>query len=243
MKENRSSVAEFFRNKWVRLIIILDIIAIIVVVIFTVFNVMKTSVLYFNITPLDATISVNGDSNYANGSYRMLPGDYEIAISHEGMTTKTFNVELGGDSIVNIVTYLAGEDGGFEFYELRDNYSSYVELAGIASAENNVTTDGDTSAEEFVAEMEERLSLMDKLPLVRQIPHLLSNGARHIDRILVENGVEMLEDGCTSILCLYADYYDDGAIDDYKQAVKDLIIEAGYNPIDYEIIYPGEQDA
>lgn len=231
--DSGSPVRAFFGNRWVRLVLVLDAIAVVAVIIFMIINAMKTSVLYFNVTPLDATISVNGNIGYTNGSYRMLPGDYEIAISHEGMTTKTFNVELGGDSIVNIITYLANEDGGFEFYEMKDDYSSYIALTEMATAGNNTTTDQDTSAEEFVERMEEDIAVYTSgvLP-IKYYDYEIENEREVLKRkVVIKNGYGT--DECAKTLCIEALML----FTEDKELVSDLLIENGLNVEDYEIIY------
>ena len=65
---NISPLKAFFKNKWVRLILILDIAAIIAIVVIIIINSTRVSTLVFDIAPLDATISVNGDEHYKNGA-------------------------------------------------------------------------------------------------------------------------------------------------------------------------------
>ena len=251
--DNSSPMKTFFRNKWVRLFLIVDAIAIIAVVVFAVNNVLKTSVLNFNVTPLDAKILVNG-REYENGAYRVMPGKYEVEISHEGMTTKAFTVELGWEEIANMTVYLVGDgeidatlsgvnDPRFEFYKLKDNYGSYTKLAEMATPGNNVTYDQDVSAEEFVVGVEGAMGLMRELPIIRQLSHFFpETGVKHIDKITIMNG-ERYDDGsdCETYLCLCIEYYNDGVVDNYYDLAVDKILEAGYDIEDYEVIIVGQQ--
>ncbi len=232
MDGSGSLVRDFFRKKWVRLILILDVVVVFVVVGLAINNAMKTSVLSFNVVPIDAAITVNGDSGYVNGTYKVMPGAYEIMISHEGMTTKTFSVELGGEDIVNIVTYLVGEDGGFEFYELRDNYGSYVELSEIASAENNVTTDQDTSAEGFVAKMKKdfEMYVSEAFPIKYSRYEDTDEGRLLKEAVSIWRGED---DECEKILCLKVSML----FTDDKDVARELLAEKGFEVEDYEIIY------
>lgn len=235
--DNSSPMTTFFRNKWVRLFLIIDAIAIIVVVIFAINNALKTSVLNFNVTPLDAEILVNG-REYENGTYRVMPGKYEVEISHEGMVTKEFTVELGAEEITNIVAYLVGEDGGFDFYELKDNYGSYVKLTEIASADNNITTDRDTSAEEFVAKMEKDFELFSILPIVDKTPtgYGLEYGVNYqYDITAVQDGRQ--RDDCDRALCLYITSSKDKEEQGVLKKVSDLVNSLGYNIERFQIIY------
>lgn len=246
--DNSSPMTTFFRNKWVRLFLIVDAIAIIAVVVFAVNNALKTSVLNFNVTPLDAKIMVNG-REYENGAYRVMPGKYDVVVSREGMTTKEFTAELGWEEIANMTVYLVGEgeidatlsgvnDPRFEFYKLKDNYGSYTKLAEMATPGNNVTYDQDVSAEEFVMGVEGAMGLMRELPIIWASSHYYPDtGAKHTDRITIMNGAE--DDECRTMLCLVAIWFDDGLLEDYHKQVDDMILDVGYELGDYEVIYRG----
>ena len=113
MESNVSPVRAFFQNKWVRLILVIDVLVLVAMVVIMVVNAMKTAVINISVTPLDAVVTVDGHE-YENGwSYRLMPGEHEVVISHEGFVTKTFNVEIGSDEIANMTAYLVGE-GEFE---------------------------------------------------------------------------------------------------------------------------------
>ena len=224
----------FFRNKWVRLILILDAMAVVAFLIFMIMNVMKTSVLYLDVTPVDAQILVNG-SEYTSGSYKVMPGTYEVEISHEGMATKSFTVELGGDTIANITTFLVGEDGGFGFYELKKNYGSFTKLAEMVGAGDDKTTDHDASAEEFIARAEEDLNIYESgvLPIKYHEYKDGDTGGEITKEIVIWNGNVADGDECEKFLCLDVMmlYTDD------VELVKKMLEEKGYRAGDYEIIY------
>lgn len=241
MQDNISPVNAFFRNKWVRLILMVDAAALVGLFVMIIMNAMKTSVLYFNVTPIDATISVNGDTNYENGSYRVMPGKYEIAISHEGMETKTFEIELEGDAIANVVTFLVG-DGSYEgsfggkefgFYELKDNYDSYMKLKEIVSGKDNAVTDEDVKAAAFVKRMEEDIALYTSgvLPIRYAEYNSGEDGCGIKKRITIRNGHNSGE--CAKTLCLQALML----YTDEKELVDSLILDNGLELENYEIIY------
>ena len=233
MKSNVSPVKAFFRNKWVRLVLAIDAVVLVALLVVLIMNAMKTSVISFDVTPIDAKILVNG-SEYTNGSYRFAPGTYEIVASHEGMATKSFTVELGDDSIVNLATFLVGEDGGFGFYELRENYNSYVKLAEMASVENNLTVDHDVSAEEFITEFQKDYGIFEILPIVDRTPSkygLEAGVAYQYDMLMIQEGLDV--DECLMTLCLYAtDTL--GGREDY---VKEIVNNFGYDAGDFQIVY------
>lgn len=56
-------------------------------------------------------------------------------------------------------------DGSGEFYELKENYGSFQKLSEIASTGNNKTIDNDTSLEDFIARMNDILSISKILPI------------------------------------------------------------------------------
>ena len=254
MESNVSPVRAFFRNKWVRLILVIDVLVLVAMVVIMVINAMKTAVINISVTPLDAVVMVDGHE-YENGwSYRLMPGEHEVAISHEGFVTKTFNVEIGSDEIANMTTYLVGEgefeastagvnDPRFEWYKLKDNYGSFTRLAEMATPGNNITYDQDVRAGEFVEEVQKALGLMGELPIIRQISHYFpETGVKHIDKITIMNGTKY-DDGenCKTYLCLCIEYYDDGVVDNYYDLAVDKVLEAGYDVEDYEVIIVGQQ--
>ena len=154
-----SPLRAFFKNKWVRIILIIDAIALLIVIGLAIWNATKVSTITFNIAPIDATISVNGNTNYTNGQYAITPGTYEVTISREGLESKTLTVDLTPKHVTTVSAFLVGADNSFNFYELKENYESYKKLESIASKENNITTDSDTSAEEFVGNYQRNLRL------------------------------------------------------------------------------------
>ena len=228
-----SPVQAFFKNKWVRLILVVDAAVLVVLLVVMIMNAMKNSVISFNVTPMDAKISING-SEYAEGSYKFAPGTYEIAISREGMESKSFTVELGGDSIANVATFLVGEDGGFDFYELKENYDSFLKLAEMASINNNMTVDQDTRAEEFVRGFEEDYTIFDVLPIVDKTlsQYGLEAGVDYqYDVLTIQNGADY--DSCLMTLCLYIT----DTLSGREERAKEIVNNFGYNSDNYQIIY------
>ena len=220
-----SPIGNFFRNKWVRAILVIDVLTIIGVVTVVIYNLTKNAIIDFTIAPIDATITVNGNSNYHNGSFQFHPGTYEVTISHESLDPKTFIIELQPDSDVAITTFLS-EDGFFDFYKLKDNYSSYLMLERIASPNNNQTTDNDTSAEDFIANFQESYNLYQtKLPVTYSE---YDDNGKLIKYISVRDG-----HNCTFTLCLITSIYDEKD----KDFVKSLLLDAGFNMENFEIEY------
>lgn len=231
-----SRVKAFFRNKWVRVFLVIDVIAIIGVAVVLIRQATKVSTITFNIAPVDATISVNGDTSYANGRFDITPGTYEIKISHEGLETKTMTVNIDHRHFVTVATFLSGADGNFEFYEQKNRSSSYQKLKSIASAGSNITTDNDTSAEKFITEFERKMTIMDKLPIKGYI-YSDQSASVSTSGFVIRNGQNNKE--CTKATCLLVNYYGK----DYESEVAKKIKKAGYNPDDYQIVYERYQNA
>lgn len=230
--ENLSLVGKFFRNKWVWLVMAIDVIAIVAVVAIVIYNATKTAIISFEVAPIDATITVNGDSNYSNGSFQFHPGAYEVNISHEGLDSKNFIIELDANSNAAVTTFLS-KDGDFDFYRLKDNYTSFLMLSRIASFEDNQTTDKDTSAEGFLEDFQKASQLAkQELPIVYNTyeeitqPSLLYVTTKNITIALSD------DDKCQKTLCLKATIW----VGD-KEFVNKLLEEKGFDLKQYEVIY------
>ena len=222
-----SPIKSFFKNKWVRFVLIVDIVIIIAIIVAFIINATKVSTIELNIAPIDATISINGNQNYENGSYSITPGTYEIKISREGLDSKTLTVDIPSHYYVTVSAFLS-DDGSFEFYELKDNFRSFEKLREIASADNNITTDHDTSAESFIANLEHAMSIQELLPIKGYVyadPEANASTAG----FAIRYGGE----GCKITACLLVNYYGKN----YEQAVMEEIRSVGYDPADYQIIY------
>lgn len=225
-----SPIRAFLRNKWVRLILIIDVIAIITVIGVIVWNATKSTMINFNVTPIDAKIQIDGSGEYSNGSYRVHPGTHEITISHDGLVTKTFTLDLQSGYNTTLTAFLSGEGNNFEFYELKDNYASFEQLAAIASADNNITTDQDTSAEQFIQDIEYALSILEILP-IRGYVYVDSQPNNSPAGFAILDGLN--EEKCEKVACLLVNYVREGA----ESAIMKKIEETGYDPVDYQIIY------
>ncbi|MBR3228964.1 hypothetical protein IKF67_01895 [Candidatus Saccharibacteria bacterium] len=225
---NTSPLRVFFRKKWVRLVLIADVLIIIAIIVAFIIKASRVSTLNFNVTPLDATISVNGDTSYSNGAYSVSPGTYQITISHPDLETKTFTVNIDSHYVSTITTFLTDGNNNFDFYKLKENYGSLQKLIEIASAGNNTTTDHDTSAEDFIKDFKHILSIYEKLPIKDYI-YAESTANASSAGFAIREG----KDGCEMTACLLVNYYGEN----FKDTVLEKIKEAGYNPSDYQILY------
>ena len=224
-----SPLKQFLSNKWVIAILCANVVAIIIVIAILISNSTKTATVNFNIAPLDAKIQIDGGGEYYNGAHQIHPGSHTITISHDGLTTKTFTMDFPSDYSTTVCTFLSNE-GNFEFYELRDNYESYQQLVAIASANNNITTDQDTSAEAFISEIQQKLTISEVLPIKGYLYAAIGVGSSTGGYTIRDEGGK---EKCEKIACLIVSYYGEG----YEEAATKAIEDAGYNPTDYQIIY------
>lgn len=205
-KVGSSPIKLFFLNKWVWFFLVLNLIMILGVVLLYFDNARKTALVNFMVTPVDATITIDGNSNYKNNgvAYYFEPGIYEVKISHESLDTKLITVELEENHNTTIAAFLSN-DGNFEFYELSENISSYNALVNIASSKNNITIDKDMSAENFIENVQKNFKLMsDMLPVVDKTPtsYGLEYGVNYQYNILtIQDGSYLKK--CEKIICLY----------------------------------------
>ena len=228
-----SPIKNFFRKKWVRVFLVIDCLAIIIVAVIIISNLKKNSVINLLIAPIDSQITINGDSHYSNGKYSIAPGTYEIKISHENLNPKTIIVNIDPHSSVSVATFLS-KDGNLDFYELKENDKSLQILREIASFGNNITTDQDASAEDFISEYEYRLTLYDKLPILDKTPSAngIYAGVRYqYDTLTISDGRNLEQ--CTKALCIEIKDTS-GEKENYALSVIDNL---GFYHGDYQIIY------
>ena len=230
-----SLAKRFFKSKWVWGVIALNIALIIAIIILMIIKATKTSTIVFSIAPVDATISVNGDTSYNNGSYPITPGQYEIQISHDDLEPKSFTLDIKPDTTVTLATFLSDHEKSLSFYELVGNSTSMQKLQELASAGNNITTDQDTSAEEYIKQYNAKRELLNlALPIDHNEyqPSQDSPTGQEISlSITIRNG--NVTDECVSTLCINVLM----VLTDNKELAKKLMLEKGINPDEYEIIY------
>lgn len=233
MNEGEVSVLRgFFRRKWVRVVLVLDALAVVVLIVVLIINANRTARIEFDITPMDAKITMNG-TIYENGTYAIAPGKYEIQISHEGMDTKTFEVKLEAQDNLFMTTYLS--DGGkFGFYELKENYPDFEALRSVASAGDNRTFDHDTSAMKFIKDFDDSYALLEELPVINEEPSKngFESGVRYAyDVLTIMDGADLEE--CVKTLCLYVT----DTLGGREQYAKSLVDKMGYDANDYQMVY------
>ena len=227
--EGLSPIQIFFRNKWVRLSLVIDSILIIVLIGVLIWQNTKVSTLNLNIVPNDSVISINGDSRYQNGQYNVTPGTYNITLTHTDLEPKTFTIDISPHHVASITTFLSDQDHTFNFYKLRSNYSSYLKLTEIASAENNFTTDHDNSAEDFIQRFQESYNTF-----TTKLPIDYSESTGYGPNLEIQKNITLKANyNCSLTLCIQAL----AAGTSSKELINQILLDNGFNTEDFQIEY------
>lgn len=228
---NSSPLSQFFSNKWTKLTIAINVVIIIIIIIIAVDNAQKNATIKINIAPSDAEVTLNGQS-FIGGTHQIKPGEYKVLVSHEEMTPKELIINVEGNSVTNLITFLSNE-GNFDYYARAGNYSSFYKLSQIASAANNITIDQDKSAEEFISWFANAYNLYQTaLPINYSEYETLEHGRSLTTDITIKRA----EDGCNIILCIEALILAPSDKDGEGLA-NELMISNGLKLEDYEIKY------
>lgn len=231
MQNDESRLKSFFKKKWVRIVVVVDILAMIFLVGVMIWNSTRTAILTLNVAPVDARIQV-GSNVFQNGTYKMHPGTYDVTVSRDGLDTKSFVIELGAGDALYFSVFLKSSENGFGFYTLEGNFESFRKLTEIAGKNDNNTLDSDSSAEEFIASFQEKYNsyISNVLPIEFTEYEKVDNRQVLMKDITIRRGSA---DICERILCVEALM----ALTNDKGLVNDLLKENGLNPEDYEIHY------
>ena len=178
---------------------------------------MKTATIDVMVAPTDAVVELNGTKYQNLRSHNIMPGDYHVKISMDGMQTKEFDVEIEDGELERIWTYLLDNDGGFGYY------MSHPDDAAIL---NDVA---DAEAKKFLAEYNKLNSIQEVLPL--QYSNTFDENATEVVSISVRWGID---DECKEkAFCLIVHDYTGKNTDKALQLIRD----AGFNPNDYELVF------
>ena len=227
----RSLLSNFFHNKWVLLFLCFNAILIIAVIAIAVYNNTMSAIITFNIAPIDAKISVNGNDKYKNGSFRFHPGKYNVVISRDGLDSKSFDLELDGYSSTVVTCYLSANNGDdFSFYEKNKNNLSALKLISMLSSDEEQIFDKDYSAKGFVSEYGAVLDAFNNnLPvgdIVRKSP---DEGGELISNIIIQK-----DDSCSKYICVMVQAF---GYEDVEKVVGEMLGEAGFNMKYVEVKY------
>lgn len=203
-------------HKAISAVILANILAVIGVIIAIIYHHQQTASIDIQVTPIDATISING-KNYENlTSHNMLPGDYHVVISMDGMQEKELDFTLEKDGFYKLQAYLLDENGGFDYY--LNHPGDELILSEIAD---------DKKSKEFVKKYEKATSILNELPI--EYDSYTPDFAFYTQFKIAYSDKE----DCPKVACL--DVID--STGNSEEAAIQLIRDKGFNPDDYEITY------
>ena len=206
------------QHKIISSLILVNIVVGIIAIIVIVMHQVKTAVVDINVAPSVATITLNGREYENSKSHNVLPGNYHVKISMDGMQTKEFDITLENDGFSSIKTYLLDNNNSFDYYL---SHSSDVFLL------ENIADIDDQKAQDFIKLYKKKASLADYLPLY--FDEYTDDFAYYIQYNISQDPRE----DCSKVLCLIIE---DNTGDNEERA-KEKIRELEYNLEDYEIIY------
>ena len=142
------------RRKIASAVIALNVIAVLIAILFVVIHNAKTASVDIYVAPSEATIELNG-KNYDNfASYNLMPGDYHVKISMDGMKTEEYDLILENDGFARIWKYLVDDNGSLDYYLKNPD-----EIAILAKFND------DKDANSVVEYYNKVVSIRDALPL------------------------------------------------------------------------------
>ena len=201
-------------KKYRKIIIIVLAIAIFIPVVITIVNLCRTSTLSVLVTPLDSTISINGQT-YKNGTYRFFPGVVSVKIEHPDLDTKEYELELKPFSTILLYDYLIS-DHDFSYYSShKDDYEALKFVH-------------DEDALEYINHQEAANDITEILPI-----NTLKQSPSGYNRVTIKNASS--ESKCTSTVCLKIT--DDS---ENHSASSNVLEDYGYSIDDYQVFYESE---
>ena len=233
---NSSHFKEFLNKRWVKVVLIIDVLIVLAIIGVLIWHATKTATVNFSVAPIDAKITLNGQGDYKNGTYKLHPGNYEVTVSRDGLESKTFNLELKSGYVTTLAAFLTGENNSFEFYELKDNYASFQKLSEIASADNNQTTDQDTSAEGFIAKFQKAYQLKKEVLPIEDYEYKEDDGTSPQYTTVRDISILATDYDCQKTLCLKVKIKKIDT-EDYTSYVDKILQERGFNLNLFEVKY------
>ncbi len=200
------------RHKIISAVVALNVIAVLVVILLVVIHRAKTVSIDVYVAPSEATIELNGKKFDNFASYNLMPGEYHVSISMDGMKTKEYDLALENDGFARIWEYLVDDNDSLDYYlKNPDEISILTKFSD------------DEEVKKVIEYYDKVVSIRDALPL------------EYYDRSDPDNSVGVFVEEDTNecinkILCLviYGGEKNRGI-------ALGLIKEAGYNPDDYGI--------
>ena len=185
----------------------MPVVAILVIVVILTTILSKNAELILLVAPSTATLKIDGHK-VASGSIKLRAGSHTLVISGEGFEEKQIDFEIAKHETKSINAY-AGNDNNFEYYLKHD--TEIDRLALVA----------DEEAIKFINNYRKSKTILELLPIVVAKEY----GAK--------SSTLSRGDVCERSYCLKIT--DDNA--DLRKEMEAKIVELGYDPENYEIIY------
>ena len=205
------------RHKIISAVVALNVIAVLVVILLVVIHRAKTVSIDVYVAPSEATIELNGKKFDNFASYNLMPGEYHVSISMDGMKTEEYDLTLESDGFARIWEYLVDDNDSLDYYlKNPDEISILTKFSD------------DEEVKKVIEYYDKVVSIRDALPL------------EYYDRSDPDNSVgvfveEDMNECIDKILCLVI-----YGGEKNRDIALGLIREAGYNPDDYGIRFEEE---
>ena len=130
---------------------------------------------------------------------------------------------------MSFATFLS-KDGDFSFYREKQNFSSFVRLTDVASANSNITIDHDKTAEEFIKNFQGEYDLYISAFPIQYYEYDTEGDGSLKKSVVIANDYS---EECKLTLCLKVMMNGESN----RGFVRDLLIKNGIKVEDYEIRY------
>lgn len=223
--QNLSLVQAFFKNKWVRLVLVFDALLVVVLVGVMIFENTKSAMVDILTVPSVAKVRIGG-GEYKSGAYKIHPGDYEAEVKADGFVTKTVPVSAREGEISKVWVYLVPEEGNMNYYAQHEEDWENMRLLDDEEAQR----------------VYKLLSISDVLPLYYTEHFFDTDGEISMEKDVIVTTLSSKNDfNCQEYYCLQASTY---LLNEDESIIRKMLVEEGYNLDDYGMkwrVYDGDE--
>lgn len=223
--QNLSPLQAFLRSKWVRVVLVVDVLLVLLLIGVAIFQNTKTATVDILTVPSVAKVKIGG-GEYESGAYRIHPGDYEATVYADGFVTKTVPVEARAGEISKVWVYLMPEEGNLNYYAQHEEDWENMRLLDDEEAQR----------------MYRLLSISDVLPLYYTEHFFDTDGEISMEKDVIVTTLSSKNDfNCQEYYCLQASTY---LLDEDENIIRKMLAEEGYDLDDYGIewrVYDGDE--
>ena len=209
------------QHKALSLLLFFNIVAVLLVILIIVIHNSKTATVDIMVTPYDAVVELNG-ARYENmRSHNIVPGDYHVKISMEGMQTKEYDFSVEKDGFVRIWNYLLDANGGFDYYLSHPDDEMMLE---------NIIDEEDRAAKSFIA----KYQIVSKVDEILPLEYYNNDDPADPIGIFIEQSKDICKDKVNCLSVYGGEKHQDIA---FK-----MISDAGYSPDDFDVVFVSESE-